>query len=81
MLIDDDEKKEYASVGNSLMKKVKIKNEFEGEQKKFKKKSKKTYTQRVKERVGEYYVGKPFEIHAKEKEINMVKFQMLLKKQ
>ena len=32
MLIDDDEKRENASVGNSLMKKVKIKNESEEEQ-------------------------------------------------
>ena len=29
MLIDDDEKRENASVENSLMKKVKVKNEFE----------------------------------------------------
>ena len=34
MLIDNDEMRENASVENSLMKKVKIKNEFEGEQKK-----------------------------------------------
>ena len=33
MLIDDEEKRENASVENSLMKKVKIKNEFDGEQK------------------------------------------------
>ena len=33
-LIDDDEKRENVSAENSLMKKVKIKNEFEGEQKK-----------------------------------------------
>ena len=31
MSIDDDKKRENASVGNSLMKKVKIKNEFEEE--------------------------------------------------
>ena len=68
MSIDDDEKKQNASVENSLMKKVKIKNEFEREQKKKKKKqeevSKKTYTQGVKERMGEYYEEKPFKIHA-----------------
>ena len=34
ILIDNDEKRENAIVENSLMKKVKIKNEFEGEQKK-----------------------------------------------
>ena len=34
MSIDDDENRKNASVENSLMKKVKIKNEFEGEQKK-----------------------------------------------
>ena len=33
MLIDDEEKRENASVENSLMKEVKIKNEFDGEQK------------------------------------------------
>ena len=33
MSIDDDQKRENASVENNLMKKVKIKNEFEGEQK------------------------------------------------
>ena len=38
MLIDNDEKRENASTGNGLMKKVKIKNEFEGEQQKKKKK-------------------------------------------
>ena len=60
MSIDDDKKRENASVENSLMKKVKIKNEFEREQtnkkkktKKKRKRSKKTYTQRVKERMGE----------------------------
>ena len=31
MSIDDDKKKENASIENSLMKKVKIKNNFEGE--------------------------------------------------
>ena len=34
MSIDDDEKRENASIENSLMKKLKIKNEFEGQQKK-----------------------------------------------
>ena len=51
-----------------------------GTKKKKKNKVKKTYAQRVKERMGEYYEEKPFKIHAKEKEICMVKFKMLLKK-
>ena len=34
MSIGDDEKRENASIENSLMKKLKIKNEFEGQQKK-----------------------------------------------
>ena len=37
MSIDDDEERESASVENSLMKKVKIKNGFEGEQRRKKK--------------------------------------------
>ena len=61
MSIDDDEKRQNASAEKSLMKKVKIKNEF-------------------KERMGEYYEEKPFKIPAERKKINMVKFQMLLKK-
>ena len=44
MLTDDNEKRENASVGNSLMKKVKIKNQFEEEQEKNKNKSKKILT-------------------------------------
>ena len=49
MSIDNDEKRENANVENSLMKKVKIKNEFKGEQKKKnRKRSKKPYTQHVK---------------------------------
>ena len=42
MSIDNDEKRENAIVENSLMKKVKIKNEFEGEQKKKKKNRKRS---------------------------------------
>ena len=44
MLTDDNEKRENARVGNSLMKKVKIKNQFEEEQEKNKNKSKKILT-------------------------------------
>ena len=80
MSIDDDKKRENVSIENSLMKKVKRKNEFEEEQEKNKNKFKKTYAQHIKERMGEYYEEKPFKIHAKEKEIYMVKFKTLLKK-
>ena len=71
MSIDDDKKGQNVSAENSLMKKVKTKNEFEGGQtKKNRKSSKKNYTQRVKERVGEYYEEKPFKIHAKKRDNN-----------
>ena len=39
MSIDDDEKGENASIENSFMEKVKIRNEFEGEPKKLGQKS------------------------------------------
>ena len=68
MSIDDDKKRENASIENSLMKKRK--NEFEEEQEKNKSKFKKTYAQRIKERMGEYYEEKPFKIHAKRKKDN-----------
>ena len=74
MLIDDDEKRENATVENSLMKKVKIKNEFEQDQEKNKNKLKKTYAQRIKERMSKYYEENPFKIHSKRKKIIMVKF-------
>ena len=67
MLIDNDENRENSSVENSLMKKVKIKNQFEGEHKKSKEIKKKTYAHPVNERMGEYYEEEPFKIHAKEK--------------
>ena len=76
---DDDKKRQDASVENSLIKKVKMKNEFEG-RKKNRKRLKKSYAQRVKERISEYYEEKPLKIHAKRKKINMTKFQMSLKK-
>ena len=47
MSIDNDEKRENASVENSLMKKVKIKNEFEGEQKKKKKKKNRKRSKKI----------------------------------
>ena len=52
------------------MKKIKIKNEFEEEQEKNKNKSKQTYTQHIKERMGEYYEEKPSTFHAKRKKDN-----------
>ena len=70
MLIEDDKKRENVSVENSLMIKVKIKNEFEVDQEKNKKKFRKTYAQRVKERMSEYCEEKPFKIHAKRKKDN-----------
>ena len=70
MLIEDDKKRENGSVENSLMIKVKIKNEFEVDQEKNKKKFRKTYAQRVKERMSEYCEEKPFKIHAKRKKDN-----------
>ena len=70
MSIDDDKKRENVSIENSLMKKVKRKNEFDEEQEKNKNKFKKTYNQRIKERMGEYYEEKPFKIHAKRKKDN-----------
>ena len=90
MSIDDDKKRKNASVENSLIKKVKIKNEFEGKQKKKKqkkknkknrKRSKKSYTQRVKERMGEYYEEKPVKIHAKRKRDKYGEISNVIKKQ
>ena len=79
--IDDDKKRENASIENSLMKKVKIKNEFEGEQKKIKRKRSKKLTLNV---LRKGWVNIMREKHLKftqkEKKISMVKFQMLLKK-
>ena len=47
MSIDDDEKRENASIENTLMKKVKIKNEFDGEQKKTTKKTKRIRSKKL----------------------------------
>ena len=68
MSIHDNEKTENASIENSLMKKVKIKNEFGEEQQKNKNKQPTLpapHLQHFKERMGEYYEEKPFKIHAK----------------
>ena len=83
MSIDDDEERESASVENSLMKKVKIKNGFEGEQRKKKKirrGEKKLTLSLLRKRWVNIMRKNRLKFTQKEKEINMVKFQMLLKK-
>ena len=81
MSIDDGKKRENESVQNSLMKKVKIKNKFEEEQKKIKKnKFKETYALRIKKKMGEYYEKKQFKIHAKRKKDNYSKILNVIKK-
>ena len=83
MSIDDDEERESASVENSLMKKVKIKNGFEGEQRKKKKVrrgEKKLTLSLLRKRWVNIMRKNRLKFTQKEKEINMVKFQMLLKK-
>ena len=83
MSIDDDKKRENASIENSLMKKVKIKNNFEGEGGRTKKigiSQKKPYTERVKERMGEYYEEEPFKIHSKRKRHKYGEISNVIKK-
>ena len=81
MSIDDGKKRENESVQNSLMKKVKIKNKFEEEQKKIKKnKFKETYALRIKKKMGEYYEKKQFKSHAKRKKDNNSKILNVIKK-
>ena len=81
MSIDDGKKRENESVQNSLMKKVKIKNKFEEEQKKIKKnKFKETYALRIKKKMGEYYEKKQFKSHAKRKKDNYSKILNVIKK-
>ena len=80
--IDDDKKRENASIENSLMKKVKIKNEFAGEQKKKKKRKRSIKLTLNVLRKGWVNIMKKkhLKLTQKEKNVNMVKFQMLLKK-
>ena len=87
MSIDDDKKRENASVENSLMKKVKIKNEFEREQTNKQKKQKKKGRGQKKLTLNVLRKGwvnsmrkNHLKFAEKGKEINMVKFQILLKK-
>ena len=60
-MIDADEKKDEARDENSLIKKVKINNEFLEEVEKLRKQAGKSYRVRVKKRMGEYYEEKPLE--------------------
>ena len=56
-----------------------MKNEFEG-RKKNRKRLKKSYAQRVKERISEYYEEKPFKIHAKRKRDKYNEISNVIKK-
>ena len=60
-MIDADEKKDEARDENSLIKKVKINNEFLEEVEKLRKQAGKSYRVRVKKRMSEYYEEKPLE--------------------
>ena len=53
--INNDKKQYQARYENSFMKRVKIKNEFLNEEERTRKRSKKSYRERVKKRMGEYY--------------------------
>ena len=64
-MIDADEKKDEARDENSLIKKVKIKNEFLEEVEKRRKQVGKSYGVRVRKRMGEYYEEKPLEKFSK----------------
>ena len=60
-MIDADEKIDEVRDENSLIKKVKIKNEFWEVVEKLRKQVGKSYRVRVKKRMGEYYEEKPLE--------------------
>ena len=74
MSIEDDKKRENASVENDLMKKVKIKNEFEGEQKK------NIALNVLRKGLVNIMRKNHLKFAQKEKEINLVKFKILFKK-
>ena len=59
-----------ASIGNKIMKKAKIENEFEKEIRKNKRKSQKSYPQCVRERMAEYRENKPIKRSKKLKKNN-----------
>ena len=69
--IDADEKKDEARDENSLMKKVKIKNEFLEEAEKLRKQVGKSYQEKVKKRKGEYYEEKPLKKSSKARKNNL----------
>ena len=78
-MIDDNKKRENASIENSLMKKVKLKNEFEGEQKKRKTSKKITFNVLRKEWVN-IMRKNPFKIHAKRKRGKYGEISSVIKK-
>ena len=80
MSIDNDKKGQNVSAENSLMKKVKTKNEFEGGQTKKNRKSSKKITLNVLRKGWVNIMRKNHLKFTQKKEITMVKFQMLLKK-
>ena len=70
-MIDADEKIDEARDENSLMKKVKMKNEFLEEAEKLRKRAGKSYRERVKKSMGEYYKEKPLKKLSKARENNL----------
>ena len=63
--IDDEKKQEAACADNNLMKDVKVKNHFLEQVKKNRKRLKKSYAERVKLRIGEYYQKKSLKLSSK----------------
>ena len=73
-------KQNQAGHENSLMKKVNLKNEFVNEEEKTRKRLKKSYRERVKDRMGEYYgEKKPFQKSSKSRKNNMGEAELFLK--
>ena len=80
MSIDDDEKRQNASAENNLMRKVQIKNEFEREQKKVGRGQKKLALKVLRKGWVNIMRKNHLKFTQTEKQISMVKFQMLLKR-
>ena len=76
-LVYKNEKIPDASAENKIMKKAKIENKFEKEIRKNKRKSQKSYSQHVKERMDEYQENKPIKRSIKLKIIIMGKWLQL----
>ena len=76
-LVYNNEKIPDASAENKIMKKAKIENKFEKEIRKNKRKSQKSYSQHVKERMGEYQENKPIKRSIKLKIIILGKWLQL----